>query len=77
MTKNAIPAHHKLSVRNQTTTATRAAGINMNSRRMTRIISRPIMTKPTSPKRPEPIRSEKSNPGKSKTLQTKMLAEHK
>lgn len=51
ITKNATPAHHRLLVKNQTTKATRAAGINTKSKRTTKMITRPIMIKPISPKR--------------------------
>ena len=51
ITKNAIPAHHRLLVKNQTTKATRAAGTNTKSKRTTKMITRPIMIKPISPKR--------------------------
>lgn len=54
MTRNAVPAHHRLPVKNQTTKATRAAGINIKSRRITKMITRPIMIKPISPKRSKP-----------------------
>jgi len=47
--KNAIPAHHRLPVRNQTTKATKAAGISTKSKRITRIMIRPIMIRPISP----------------------------
>ena len=54
MIRNAVPAHHRLPVKNQTTKAIRAAGINMKSRRITKMITRPIMIKPISPKRSKP-----------------------
>lgn len=54
MSKNAAPAHHKLPVKSQTIMAIMAAGINTTSRRMTRIITRPIMIKPMRPKRSKP-----------------------
>lgn len=52
--RNAIPAHHRLPVRNQTTKATRAAGINMKIKRITKMIIKPIIIKPISPKRSMP-----------------------
>jgi hypothetical protein len=47
--RNAIPAHQKSPVRNQTMNATTAAGIKTRSIRMTKIIAKPIMTKPINP----------------------------
>jgi len=77
MIRNAIPAHHKLSVRNQTIKATRAAGINMKSSRTRKMIIRPIIIKPMSPKRPEPISPNRSKPGKFKIHRIKVLVKHK
>jgi len=55
MTRNAIPVNHRSPfVRYQTTNATIAAGISMKSKRMTKIIIRPIMIKPIRPKRSKP-----------------------
>ncbi len=51
MIKNAIPAHQRFpSVRYQTIKATIAAGISMKSRRIMKIIIKPSMIKPMSPK---------------------------
>lgn len=58
MIRKAIPAHHRLSVRNQTIKAITAAGINTKSRRITKIIIRPIMIKPTSPNKSMPSKLE-------------------
>jgi hypothetical protein len=52
--RNAIPAHHRFCVKNQTMKAIIAAGINIKSRRMTKMIIRPIMIKPIRPKRSKP-----------------------
>ena len=60
MIRNAIPAHHRLPVINQTTKATRAAGISMKSSRITKIIIKPITIKPMIPKRSKPTISDAS-----------------
>ncbi len=49
MIRKATPAHHSSPVRNQTTKATRAAGIKIKNKRITKIIIRPIMISPISP----------------------------
>lgn len=41
--RKAIPASHMLPVNNQTTNATKAAGISIKSKRMTSIINIPII----------------------------------
>ena len=69
MIRKAIPANHRSRVKNQTTKATRAAGINMKSRRITKIITKPIIIKPMSPMR--------SKPSKFRIHQFKMLVKHK
>jgi len=47
----------------------------MKSKRMTKMISRPIMIKPMSPKRPEPMSSKRSKLGKFEIHQIKMSVE--
>jgi hypothetical protein len=49
ITRKAIPAHHKLPVRNQTMKATIAAGISTRSKRMINIIIKPMIIRTTSP----------------------------
>ncbi len=51
ITRKTAPAHHKLSVKNQTAKATRAAGIKANASLITKIITNPMITNPMKPKR--------------------------
>jgi len=50
ITRKAIPAHHMLLVKNQTTTATIMAGMRIKTRRIMKIIISPRTIKPINPK---------------------------
>jgi hypothetical protein len=50
ITRNAIPAHHRLPVRNQTITATMTAGMRIKTKRIRNIIIRPMIIRPMRPR---------------------------
>jgi hypothetical protein len=62
MIMNAIPAHHRFPVRKQTAKATRAVRISTKSKRITKIITKPIIIKPMNPRDRNQTKPKAPNP---------------